>query len=59
MICGGLKKKKHWADFYHYRVIVYTRCQDTFKFKHHVKVNFASDVPFKKYIFVQMSVKEA
>ncbi len=32
--------KKHWVDFYHYRVVVYTRCQDTFQFKH-VKVNFA------------------
>jgi len=37
----GLKKKKEWVDFYHYRVDVYTHCQHTFMFKHHVKVNFA------------------
>ncbi len=41
-------KKKHWVDFYHYRVVVYTHCQDTFQFKHHVKVHFESNVPFKK-----------
>ncbi len=33
-------------DFYYYRVVVYTHCQHTFMFKHHVKVNFASDDPF-------------
>ncbi len=32
MICGGLKKSTEWI-FYHYRVVVYTHCQDTFKFK--------------------------
>ncbi len=40
-------KKKHWVDFYHYKVVVYTHCQHTFQFKQHVKVNFASDDPFK------------
>ncbi len=39
-------KLKHCVDFYHYRVVVYTHCQHTFMFKHHVKVNFASDNPF-------------
>ncbi len=39
-------KKKHWVEFYHYRVVVYTHCKDTFQFKQHVKVNFASDDPF-------------
>ncbi len=34
-------------DLYHYWVVVYTHCQDTFQFKQHVKVNFASDDPFK------------
>jgi len=27
--------------FYHSRVVLLTHCQDTFMFKHHVKVNFA------------------
>ncbi len=37
-----LKKNnnKHWVDFYHYRVVMYTHCQHTFMFKHHVKVIF-------------------
>ncbi len=26
----GIKKKKHWVEFYHYTVDVYTHCQDTF-----------------------------
>ncbi len=44
----GIKKnKKHWVDFYHYRVDVYKHCQHTFMFKQHVKVNFASDDPFQ------------
>ncbi len=30
-------KKKHWVDFYHYRVDVYTHFQHTFMFKQHVK----------------------
>ncbi len=34
-------------DCYHYRVVVYTHSQHTFIFKQHVKVNFASDDPFK------------
>ncbi len=29
------------VDFYHYRVVVYIHCQHTFKFKQHVRVNFA------------------
>ncbi len=44
---GGFKKKKHWVDFCHYRVVVYTHVQHTFMFKHHVKVNFDFDLPFK------------
>ncbi len=36
--------KKHWVDFYHYRVYVYKHCQQLFK--HHVKVNLASDDTF-------------
>ncbi len=31
------------AYFYHYKVVVDTHCQDTFQFKQHVKVNFASN----------------
>ncbi len=34
-------------DFYHYRVDWYKNCHHTFMFKQHVKVNFASDDPFK------------
>ncbi len=34
-------------DFYHYRVVVYTH-DNTFMFKQHVKVSFASDDPFNK-----------
>ncbi len=47
-ICERLDqdKKKHWVAFYHYRVVVYTHCQNTFVFKHCVKINLASDVPF-------------
>ncbi len=41
-------EKKHRVDLYHYRVVVCTHCQHTFLFRHHVKMNFASDVPFKK-----------
>ncbi len=41
------KKKKHWVDFYHYRVVVYTHCQHTFQFKQHVKVHFESEILFK------------
>ncbi len=41
--------KNHWVDFYDYRVNVYTHFQHTFyMFKQHVKVNLASDDPFKK-----------
>ncbi len=35
-------------DFYHYRVDVCTHFQHKFLFKQHVKVNLASDDPFKK-----------
>ncbi len=45
MICGD-KKKKHWVDFYHYRLVVYTHLQ------HHIKVNFASDFPFKETLIL-------
>ncbi len=38
-------KKKHWVDFYHYR-IVYTHCQQTFQFKQLVKVHVALYDPF-------------
>ncbi len=40
--------KKHWVDFYHYRVVMYTHCQHTFKFKQLVKVHAALYGPFKK-----------
>ncbi len=40
-------KKKHWVDFYHYRVVVYTHCQHTFKFKQLVKVALYD--PFKTF----------
>jgi len=33
-------------DFFHCMVVVSTHCKDTFIFKHHIKVNFASDDPF-------------
>ncbi len=39
--------KNHWVDFYYYRVDVYTHCQHTFLFKQLIKVNLASDDPFK------------
>ncbi len=35
-------------DFYHYRVVVYINCQDTFPFKQCVKVIFATDDPFNE-----------
>ncbi len=38
--------KKHWVDFYHYRVVVYTHCQHTFQFKQLVKVHVALHDPF-------------
>ncbi len=41
------KKKKHWVDFYHYRVVVYTRCQHTFQFKQLIKVHVALYDHFK------------
>ncbi len=34
---GDLKKKKHWVDFDHYRMDVYTHFQHTFMFKQLVK----------------------
>ncbi len=34
---SGFKKKKHWVDFYQYRVVVYIQCQHTFLIKQHVK----------------------
>ncbi len=49
--------KNHWVDFYHYRVVVYTHCQHTFQFKHHVKVNFASDDPFKFWCLYHVKFK--
>ncbi len=39
-------KKKHWVDFYHYRVVVYTHCQHTFQFKQLVKAHVALDEPY-------------
>ncbi len=36
-------KKKHWVDFYHYRVVVYTH----FQFKQLVKVHVALYDPYK------------
>ncbi len=41
-------KKKHWVDFYHYMVGVYTHCQHTFQFKQIVNVHVAFIDPFKK-----------
>ncbi len=41
------KKNNTYVDYHHYRVVVYTHCQHKFMFKQHVKVNFASDDPFK------------
>ncbi len=41
-------RKKHWVDFYHYRVVVYTHCQHTFQLKQLVKVHVALYDPFKK-----------
>ncbi len=43
-------KKKHWVDFYHYRVVVYIHCQHTFKFKQLVKVHVALYDPFKDWV---------
>ncbi len=40
--------KNHWVDFYHYKVVVYTHGQQTFMFKQHVKVNFATDDPLRE-----------
>ncbi len=54
MIYGDLKKKKHWVDFYYYRVVVFTHCQHTFQFKQHVKVNFACDDPFKVWAYTNL-----
>ncbi len=42
-----IKKKNTNVDYHHYWVVVYTHCQHKFMFKQHVKVNFASDDPFK------------
>ncbi len=42
-----MRKNKHWVDFYHYRMDVYTHCKHTFHFKLHVKVNLASDDLFE------------
>jgi len=35
-------------DFFHCMVVVSTHCNDTFICKDHIKVNFASDGPFKQ-----------
>ncbi len=43
MIYGDLKKKTLGGFL---ALVVYTHCQHTFQFKH-VKVNLASDDPFK------------
>ncbi len=42
----GIKKKKHWVDFYHYRMDVYTLPTHIYV-QTTCKVNFASDDPFK------------
>ncbi len=41
----GFKKKKHWVDFYHYRMDVNTLPTHIYV-KKSGKVNFASDDPF-------------
>ncbi len=48
-------KKKHWVDFYHYRVVVYAHCQHTFMFKQHVKMHFASNGPFNSIVVVSLA----
>ncbi len=53
------KKKKHWVDSYHYRVLVYTHFQHTFQFILLVKVHVASDDPFKqswKTMYLQLDM---
>ncbi len=42
-------------DFYHYKVVVYTYCQHAFKFKQHVKVNFASNDPFNQILSIKFT----
>ncbi len=59
MTCGDLKKK-HWVDFYHIGwLCTHTaKCQHTFKLKHHAKVNFASDDPFKETLMLSLTCFE-
>jgi len=45
---GIFKKKKKKRDFLHCMVVVSKHCKDTFICIHHIKVNFASDDPFKR-----------
>ncbi len=40
--------KKHWVDFYHYRVVVYTPPKHIYIQTTCKKVNFASNDPFKE-----------
>ncbi len=45
-----IKKKNTGWIFYHYKADMYKHCQHTFMFKHHGKVNFASDDHFKMFL---------
>ncbi len=47
-------KKKHWVNFYHYRVVVFTL--NTFQFKQHGKKNFASDDPLNIYMYILCNI---
>ncbi len=51
-------KIKHWVDFYHYRVVVYTHCQHTIQFKLLVKVNVALYDPFRWQISGHAAVEK-
>ncbi len=45
--------KKHWMNFYHYRMDVYTHFQHTFMFKQHVKWILHPMTPLTKHIVNQ------
>ncbi len=47
------KKKKHWVDFYNYRMDVYTHFQHTFMFKQHVKWILHLMTPLTLYIILK------
>ncbi len=47
----GIKKKKHWVDFYHYWMDVYTHFQHTFMFKQFEKLYFHPMTPLSLWCF--------